>query len=413
MPEIEGATPATDPKPDEPKVDTDIMDKGEGVVPPEPPPSTGGANTDSEPHSEEPSPETPPPSAEDVFLARLTRKEQVEYHQAAAIRIIEIAKENGVYDTPEKTALADKALASGGKDIKTVLAVLERTQGEGLINADLEKLSDEDKAKLTDEDKAKMIQEALANVNRRYSEISQNTRLTMDGETYDLTVLLTERETADDARKAEINAILDKGEYRLSFVDDRAAVEIDKKVVELRKEIESAKKSGTNVETRQKILELLVYAQEMDGPGGIFLKERALTQLSTIPGIEVDKEVLTDLRAEVPQSEREMFDVLTIETGMSSEDARSFINALRAGDVKPLIEKGWFKKTGMEKLFYGRERTDKEWEATLKKVFEGDPRYQDMKDYLLTHKKQMGMMLLMLLYMGMTSEQVKKLIGLP
>ena len=127
----------------------------------------------------------------------------------------------------------------------------------------------------------------------------------------------------------------------------------------------------------------------------------------------VDKEVLTDLRAEVPQSEREMFDVLTIETGMSSEDARSFINALRAGDVKPLIEKGWFKKTGMEKLFYGRERTDKEWEATLKKVFEGDPRYQDMKDYLLTHKKQMGMMLLMLLYMGMTSEQVKKLIGLP
>jgi len=36
-----------------------------------------------------------------------------------------------------------------------------------------------------------------------------------------------------------------------------------------------------------------------------------------------------------------------------------------------------------------------------------------MKDYLLTHKKQMGMMLLMLLYMGMTSEQVKKLIGLP
>lgn len=369
----------------------------EPIAPPEP------AAEDPEPDEEAPQPldssEIAPPSItqEKDPLYGLTQKQKAGGALGSTQQYIRGGLESGKYNSNEEKARANKALEYGGKSPPEELSpALKETVD--LLREMRDSASDSEKERFTDV----------------YTELTRNMVVVVDGEAISLEDFEKAREDAVvNGDQARIDA-LDKGIYGFKFeTSSKANTEIDRGEKALMDEIENAKKNGLNIETRQNILGLLRWVREMNGRGAAFLKYRALIQIQNVTGIKIDEETLRELEQDANASEDAVREHLLVVVGLNPEKTEAVMEGLRTGNIKPLIENGVFQRTGVEEMFFGKELTDKEREAQVKRAFEGDPRYQDMKDYLLTHKKQMGMMLLMLLYMGMTSEQVKKLIGLP
>jgi len=96
------------------------------------------------------------------------------------------------------------------------------------------------------------------------------------------------------------------------------------------------------------------------------------------------------------------------DSGHTEADVQAIMQQIEKGDVAALAKYGYLKETGIEKAVYGRELSDQEMKKMMDEILNMDTRNLFQK-----YGKDAGLIFLMFLYMGMTSEQIKKMFGLP
>src|SRR3989344_461619 len=215
--------------------------------------------------------------------------------------------------------------------------------------------------------------------------------------------------TASDEEKARIEEILNNGRYEFTIVADAERMineSLEREIPVLEKKIKEASKTKKSSEKEQALLARLRHAREARGEAGILIRLGALKELRASGAVGLDDAIA--LGEQTAPSARDLISQRLRDSGHTEADVQAIMQQIEKGDVAALAKYGYLKETGIEKAVYGRELSDQEMKKMMDEILNMDTRNLFQK-----YGKDAGLIFLMLLYMGMTSEQIKKMFGLP
>lgn len=203
---------------------------------------------------------------------------------------------------------------------------------------------------------------------KAYEQMSQNVFVSIDGKTYSLSALEAEKAGANEARKAQIDEIITRGTYELSF--DKGKFQdaaLSRETEALQRKIDERRAKGENTKTYEDLLKALKTADEIKGKARAFMVDIALRRLwgsgLTEDPTELGR-IINESADSVGQSELEILNHAVLE-GYAVDEAKGIVAAIRKGDFALLKKIGYFSKPGVDRLFVGRELSEKEWNEIL------------------------------------------------
>lgn len=365
--------------PDVPQVNIGAANEATGLQDDKDTNAASDADDSSRDLSEEP---TEASSQAPELTAKDSREEQLRVSGGIAVEAIKIAKENGIYDTEEKAVVAEAALSSafeGYLDPKTVLSALKMIEGHG------------------------MNEDALKKISETYNNIARRTFVEFDGKLQRLSDLEAEKATADETRGGEIDKAIAEGVYKTGEqVVDGA---IQKEIPILETQVAKALKEKRSTEKESALLARLRHAREAKGEAGILIRLGALKELRS-SGVVGLNDAITLGEATAP-SARDLILQRLRDNGQTEANAQLIIQQIEKGDVAALAKAGYLKETGVDVAVYGRHLDDQEMQKMMNEILD-----MDTRDLFQKYGKDTGAIFLMLLMMGINSEQIKKMFGI-
>src|SRR3989344_93239 len=340
------------------------------------------------PEAEPPAETTPPIEPEGGEPTRIerfrgmTHGEKIAAFSEVARIEIQAAKAKGIYTEQDKAKDADIAIYRNGVDssqnIKTLLNSLKEIKDSDIAAS-------------------------------AYQKLAAETSVVFGEERLVLSDLEEKLKTASDEEKARIEEILNNGKYEFTIVADAERMineSLEREIPVLEKKIKEASKTKKSSEKEQALLARLRHAREARGEAGILIRLGALKELRASGAVGLDDAIA--LGEQTAPSARDLISQRLRDSGHTEADVQAIMQQIEKGDVAALAKYGYLKETGIEKAVYGRELSDQEMKKMMDEILNMDTRNLFQK-----YGKDAGLIFLMLLYMGMTSEQIKKMFGLP
>ena len=338
------------------------------------------------PDAEPPAETTPPIEPEGGEPTRIerfrgmTHGEKIAAFSEVARIEIQSAKTEGIYTDPDKARDAEIAVSRSGdpsQNIRTLLNSLREIK-DSSIAADV------------------------------YQKLAQETRIVFGDEKPVLISELEEKlKTASDEEKARIEEILNNGKYEFTIVvDAENAINetLEREIPTLEAKIKEAQKNKQSSEKEQALLARLRHAREAKGEAGILIRLGALKELRS-SGVVGLNDAITLGEATAP-SARDLILQRLRDNGQTEGSAQLIIQQIEKGDIAALAKAGYLKETGIDVAVYGRRLDDQEMQKMMNEILNMDTRSLFQK-----YGKDAGAIFLMLLMMGVNSEQIKKMFG--
>ena len=250
---------------------------------------------------------------------------------AQGVRTVQAIAGSDDFTNPDLKIVAESAVSTNGTDVRSLFQVLNETaQMDGL-----------------DPDVRDQIL-------KDHDQIAPSVVINFDGKTYGYSELMEERQSADEPRRKQIDAILAEGKYEHTVDADARLVDqaVSDQIEIIEEQVLEARRIGKPDGAKEQLLEHLKFSKAVTGEVGPALRARVLRELQANGVLGLDapiargKSIESNGLAELGMAIKR--------AGYSDNDVATITRQVVAGDVDSLFRSGALQKARLDTLLFGK-----------------------------------------------------------